>query len=51
MVSFSYPVSEESDQVLGGKWSFDDNVMKPYRTVMIFESQTFEHAVTKLEMK
>lgn len=49
MVSFSYPVGEESDQVLGGKWDMDDKAMKPFRTLMIIEAKKLERCIVELE--
>ena len=49
MLSFSYPVVEESDSVLGGRWSFDDEAMKPYRTVMVLPAGRLEPAIVELE--
>lgn len=49
MLSFSYPVGEESDQVLGGKWDADDKAMKPFRTLMIVEAKKLERCIVELE--
>ena len=49
ILSFSYPVGEESDQVLGGKWDMDDNAMKPYRTLMVIEARKLERCIVELE--
>lgn len=49
ILTFSYPVAEESDLVLGGHWSFDDEAMKPFRTVMVIPARKLEHAVTEIE--
>lgn len=49
LVSFSYPVGEESDQVLGGKWDMDDKAMKPFRTLMIIEAKKLERCIVELE--
>lgn len=35
VLKFSYSVQGESDTCLGGRWSFDDVPMKPFRTVML----------------
>ena len=48
-MSFSYPVSEESDSVIGGTWSFDDQEMKPFRTVMVIPATALEKVVALLE--
>ena len=42
-------MSEESDSVLGGKWSFDDEAMQPCRTVMVISAGKLEKGVTELE--
>ena len=49
LLSFSYPVVEESDSVLGGNWSYDDEVMKPYRTVMVIPASRLEHSIREIE--
>lgn len=49
VASFSYPVSEDSDSVIGGSWSFDDQAMKPFRTVMIIPATALEKIVVMLE--
>lgn len=49
LLSFSYSVSVESDQVFGGRWSSDDCAMKPLRTVMILPFSKLEHVATALE--
>lgn len=48
-MSFSYPVSNESDDVFGGKWSLDDTAMKPFRTVMVLPYLKLESVVASLE--
>ena len=49
VLSFSYPVGEESDQVLGGKWDMDDKAMKPFRTLMVIETKKLERCIVELE--
>ena len=49
VLSFSYPLAEDSDSVLGGRWSFDDEAMKPYRTVMIIPARKLEQAIAEVE--
>ena len=49
VLSFSYPVGEESDQVLGGRWDMDDKAMKPYRTLMVIEARKLERCIVELE--
>jgi hypothetical protein len=49
VLSFSYPVGDESDQVLGGKWDMDDKAMKPYRTLMVIEAKKLERCIVELE--
>ena len=49
VLSFSYPVGEESDQVLGGKWDMDDEAMKPLRTLMVIEAKKLERCIVELE--
>lgn len=44
-LSFSYPVTEDSDSVLAGSWSYDDVAMAPYRTVFVLTKEQFYHAV------
>lgn len=49
LLSFSYPVGAETDQVFGGKWDSGDPSMKPFRTVMILPFSNLEHATISLE--
>lgn len=42
---FTYPVTEESDSVLGGNWNFDDVAMDPCRTVFVVTKERFQQAV------
>lgn len=48
-LSFSYPVSEESDELFDGQWCFEDSTLKPYRTVMVVSAARFEEIVIELE--
>ena len=50
MVSFSYPVGEETDEVFGGSWSFNDAAMKPFRTVMILPHDKVLTVMDKLQL-
>ncbi len=49
VLTFSYPVLEECDSVLGGHWSFDDEAMSPSRTVMVVPADGLDRAVAELE--
>ncbi|XP_065494862.1 BRCA2 and CDKN1A-interacting protein [Caloenas nicobarica] len=48
LLKFSYSVQEESDTCLGGRWSFDDVPMKPWRTVMIVPADGMDVIMEKL---
>lgn len=48
MLSFSYPVSQESDEELGN-WSLDNTAIKPFRTVIILPCFKLERAIIALE--
>ncbi|PKK28042.1 BRCA2 and CDKN1A interacting protein [Columba livia] len=48
LLKFSYSVQEESDTCLGGRWSFDDVPMKPWRTVMIVAADGMDVIMEKL---
>uniref|UniRef100_A0A3B3RHV1 BRCA2 and CDKN1A interacting protein n=1 Tax=Paramormyrops kingsleyae TaxID=1676925 RepID=A0A3B3RHV1_9TELE len=45
---FNYSVQEEADSCLGGRWSFDDIPMKPFRTVMLIPSDRMGVVMDKL---
>ncbi|NXC67353.1 BCCIP protein, partial [Anhinga anhinga] len=49
LLKFSYSVQEESDTCLGGRWSFDDVPMKPFRTVMIVPADGINVIMDKLK--
>ncbi|XP_067996297.1 BRCA2 and CDKN1A-interacting protein [Melanerpes formicivorus] len=49
LLKFSYSVQEESDTCLGGRWSFDDVPMKPWRTVMIVPADRINAIMDKLK--
>ncbi|XP_064001370.1 BRCA2 and CDKN1A-interacting protein isoform X2 [Pogoniulus pusillus] len=49
LLKFSYSVQEESDTCLGGRWSFDDVPMKPWRTVMIVPADGINVIMDKLK--
>lgn len=49
ILQFSYPVVGESDSVLGGKWSFDDTAMKPWRTLLVLPASQLQHCLDELE--
>ncbi|NXH09891.1 BCCIP protein, partial [Bucco capensis] len=49
LLKFSYSVQEESDTCLGGRWSFDDVPMKPWRTVMIVPADGMNVIMDKLK--
>lgn len=48
LLKFSYPVQEESDTCLGGRWSFDDVPLKPLRTVMFVPGDEMSEIMEKL---
>lgn len=49
-MKFSYPASVDSnDTLIGGKWSFDDAVLLPYRTVMIIPYKQMNNIVDQME--
>ncbi|XP_077992113.1 BRCA2 and CDKN1A-interacting protein-like [Glandiceps talaboti] len=49
VVAFNYPVTDDSDSVLAGRWSFDDIAMKTYRTVLIVPMSKFSVALTQMQ--
>lgn len=49
LLKFSYSVQEESDTCLGGRWSFDDVPMKPWRTVMVVPADGIHVIMDKLK--
>ncbi|OXB62954.1 hypothetical protein ASZ78_014966 [Callipepla squamata] len=49
LLKFSYSVQEESDTCLGGRWSFDDVPMKPWRTVMVVPADGMNAIMDKLK--
>ncbi|NXO03592.1 BCCIP protein, partial [Rhinopomastus cyanomelas] len=49
LLKFNYSVQEESDTCLGGRWSFDDVPMKPWRTVMIVPADGIHGIMDKLK--
>ncbi|XP_021253692.1 BRCA2 and CDKN1A-interacting protein [Numida meleagris] len=49
LLKFSYSVQEESDTCLGGRWSFDDVPMKPWRTVMVVPADGINVIMDKLK--
>lgn len=48
-MSFSYPVSTESDELFGGQWDLEDSTLKPYRTVIVVSAAKLEEVVVELE--
>ncbi len=48
-MSFDYPVTDESDTALGGKWTFDDAEMRTFRTVMIVPASKMQHILSQIE--
>ncbi|NXG02633.1 BCCIP protein, partial [Sakesphorus luctuosus] len=48
LLKFNYSVQEESDTCLGGRWSFDDVPMKPWRTVMVVPADGIHGIMEKL---
>lgn len=48
IIDYSYPVGEEHDTVLSGKWTFDDECLTPYRTVFVLTTESFYKAVAQL---
>ncbi|XP_071793824.1 BRCA2 and CDKN1A-interacting protein-like [Asterias amurensis] len=49
VLSFNYPVSEESDTALAGTWSFDDTELKTYRTVMVVPASHISDVLSQIE--
>ena len=49
VLSFNYPVSEESDTALAGTWSFDDTELKTYRTVMVIPASHISDVLSQIE--
>ncbi|XP_004625787.1 BRCA2 and CDKN1A-interacting protein [Octodon degus] len=49
VLKFNYPVQEEGDTCLGGRWSFDDVPMKPLRTVMLIPHDKMNEIMDKLK--
>ncbi|NXC34369.1 BCCIP protein, partial [Campylorhamphus procurvoides] len=49
LLKFNYSVQEESDTCLGGRWSFDDVPMKPWRTVMVVPADGIPGIMEKLK--
>uniref|UniRef100_A0A8C4SG99 BRCA2 and CDKN1A interacting protein n=1 Tax=Erpetoichthys calabaricus TaxID=27687 RepID=A0A8C4SG99_ERPCA len=48
-LTFNYSVQEESDSFLGGRWSFDDAPMKPFRTVILIPADKIPQIMDKLK--
>ncbi|KAM3859313.1 protein BCCIP homolog [Diretmus argenteus] len=48
-MKFHYSVQEEADSCLGGRWSFDDVPMKPFRTVMLIPADKMPAIMDKLK--
>ncbi|KAG2463312.1 BCCIP protein, partial [Polypterus senegalus] len=48
-LAFNYSVQEESDSFLGGRWSFDDVPMKPFRTVILIPADKIPQIMDKLK--
>ncbi|XP_053548494.1 BRCA2 and CDKN1A-interacting protein [Bombina bombina] len=49
ILKFNYSVQEESDTQLGGRWSFNDVPMKPFRTVMLIPADRMNPIMEKLK--
>ncbi|XP_054454639.1 protein BCCIP homolog [Anoplopoma fimbria] len=49
IMKFHYSVQDEADTCLGGRWSFDDVPMKPFRTVMLIPADRMPAIMTKLK--
>ncbi|GAB1292813.1 BRCA2 and CDKN1A-interacting protein [Apodemus speciosus] len=49
ILKFSYSVQGESDTCLGGRWSFDDVPMKPFRTVMLIPDDRMSEIMETLK--
>ncbi|XP_071947737.1 BRCA2 and CDKN1A-interacting protein-like [Antedon mediterranea] len=49
MLSFSFPVSEEGNLAVGGKWSGDDTELNVYRTVMLIPTTAIKPIIAKME--
>ena len=42
-------MSVDSDQVFGGSWGYDDDALKPFRTVMVLPYSKLVSAISALE--
>ncbi|KAM4704215.1 BRCA2 and CDKN1A-interacting protein [Rhinophrynus dorsalis] len=49
VLKFNYCVQEESDTQLGGRWSFSDVPMKPFRTVMLVPADRMNSVMNKFK--
>ncbi|XP_068610593.1 protein BCCIP homolog [Brachionichthys hirsutus] len=49
VVKFHYSVQGEADSCLGGRWSYDDVPMKPFRTVMLIPADRMPVIMDKLK--
>nr|Q5BJJ7.1 RecName: Full=Protein BCCIP homolog [Danio rerio]AAH91454.1 BRCA2 and CDKN1A interacting protein [Danio rerio]AAI64248.1 Bccip protein [Danio rerio] len=47
-VKFSYCVQDEADSCATGKWSYDDEPMKPFRTVMVIPMDRMDTIMQKM---
>ncbi|KAK3754523.1 hypothetical protein QZH41_019114 [Actinostola sp. cb2023] len=49
-IKFSYPAAPDDDQTLiAGKWSFDDTLLVPYRTVMVVPYKQMNNIIEQME--
>ncbi|XP_072280783.1 BRCA2 and CDKN1A-interacting protein [Pyxicephalus adspersus] len=49
IMKFNYSVQDECDSQLGGRWSFDDVPMKPFRTVMLVPADRMNSIIEKFK--
>lgn len=49
LASFEYSVEHEADTALGGNWLEDDQVMKPYRKVIVIDGKKFPDIIDSIK--
>ncbi|XP_049620468.1 BRCA2 and CDKN1A-interacting protein [Suncus etruscus] len=49
LLKFSFPVHEDGDTSLGGRWAFDDVPLRPLRTVMVVPSDRMGAIMSTLQ--
>lgn len=49
VLTFSFPVDQDADDVMSGGWSFEDVAMTPMRTVMVIPANNLHQAINKLQ--